>query len=63
MNKNFEFVGDSDSDDDSDYTSKTNSVDSDEHQHSIEDEKTPKYKVFTYDYLLSIIVDYSNTKK
>ena len=61
MNKNYEFVGDSDSDDDSDYTSKTNSVNSGT-KHSIE-EKTPKYKVFTYDYLLSTIVDYSNTKK
>jgi hypothetical protein len=30
MNKNYEFIGESDSEEDSDYTSKTNSVNSDE---------------------------------
>jgi len=58
MNKNYEFVGESDSESDSD-TSKTNS-DFSESKKSIE-ERTPEYKVFTYDYLLSTIVDYSKS--
>ena len=65
MNKNYEFIGESDSEEDSDYSNETHSVNSNKDpsvEGSDEGEVKAKYKVFTYDYLLSTIVDYSNTK-